>query len=144
MGGTTNPSRRSTLPETFEAVVIPRGMESFYEEQHFAPAVRAGGLLFISGQVGAEDDGSMPLDFGTQAENAMRRLESVLTAAGLTTSDLVSITSYHVGPVFPAVHDFVAAKDRYVSAPYPSWTVLGISELAVPDALLEVSAVAAY
>jgi enamine deaminase RidA (YjgF/YER057c/UK114 family) len=33
-------------------------------------------------------------------------------------------------------------KDRYLSAPYPAWTAIGISELAIPGGLVEIKVIA--
>jgi enamine deaminase RidA (YjgF/YER057c/UK114 family) len=36
----------------------------------------------------------------------------------------------------------MAVKDSFLPSPYPAWTAVGISELAVPGALVEIRAVA--
>jgi enamine deaminase RidA (YjgF/YER057c/UK114 family) len=37
---------------------------------------------------------------------------------------------------------FMKVKDKYLSKPYPAWTAIGITELAVPGGLVEVKATA--
>jgi enamine deaminase RidA (YjgF/YER057c/UK114 family) len=39
-------------------VVFPAGRQALYEKNRYSPAVRANGLLFVSGQVGSRPDGS--------------------------------------------------------------------------------------
>jgi len=56
-------------------------------------------------------------------------------------SDLVEITTYHV-EISRHMDVFMRVKDRFVHAPYPAWTAIGVSELIVPGGLLEIRAVA--
>ena len=39
-------------------VVFPAGRRALYERNRYSPAVKANGLLFVSGQVGSREDGS--------------------------------------------------------------------------------------
>ena len=50
-------------------------------------------LLFISGQIGSNADGSVPEDFSEQARNAWRNLLAILEAAGVAAENLVKITA---------------------------------------------------
>ena len=36
--------------------IIPPGMEAVYEKIHYAPAVRVGDTVYVSGQIGRDDD----------------------------------------------------------------------------------------
>jgi len=47
------------------------------------------------------------------------------------------MTSYHVG-LAAHIDEFCAVKDAFVPAPYPAWTAVGISELAIPGASVEI------
>jgi enamine deaminase RidA (YjgF/YER057c/UK114 family) len=121
-------------------VVIPEGMKRTYEGLHFAPAVREGDRLFCSGQVGTTPDGKISEDPETQFVQAFENVKAVLTAAGATFDDVLEMTTFHVG--FNAnIAKFMAVKDRYVEAPYPAWTAIGVSELAW-GALVEVKVIA--
>lgn len=37
---------------------------------------------------------------------------------------------------------FMAVRDRYLMAPYPAWTAIGVAELIVPGGLVELRAIA--
>ena len=37
---------------------------------------------------------------------------------------------------------FVKAKDKFLSPPWPAWTAIGIAELGIPGALVEIRVVA--
>ncbi|GHF82618.1 RidA family protein [Streptomyces thermodiastaticus] len=108
-----------------------------------APAVRANGLLFISGQIGRRPDGVPGETAEEQTELALRRLEEILRLENLTFADLVDVTSYHVG-IRENMAGFLAAKQRLVKAPHPAWTIIGVSGLASPEILVEIQATAAY
>ncbi|MEM7020591.1 MAG: hypothetical protein AAF512_25025, partial [Pseudomonadota bacterium] len=43
-------------------MVIPPGSERLYNDLHFAPAVKANGFIFLSGELGLNADGSVPED----------------------------------------------------------------------------------
>jgi enamine deaminase RidA (YjgF/YER057c/UK114 family) len=47
------------------------------------------------------------------------------------------MTTFHVG-LRDHLGTFLKVKDRYLEAPYPAWTAIGVVELAVPDALVEI------
>ncbi|MGH7965810.1 MAG: RidA family protein [Candidatus Binatia bacterium] len=122
-------------------IVIPKGMEHFYEQYHFAPAVKDGNRLYCSGVIGAAADGKVPTDPETQFTQAFELLKSVLTTAGVTLDDVIEMTTFHVGlqANLPA---FMKVKDRYMRTPYPAWTAIGVSELAFPGGLVEVKVIA--
>jgi enamine deaminase RidA (YjgF/YER057c/UK114 family) len=43
---------------TARDVVFPAGRQALYDKNRYSPAIRANGLLFVSGQVGSREDGS--------------------------------------------------------------------------------------
>ena len=122
-------------------VVIPKGMEAFYDHYHFSPAVKDHDRLFCSGMIGLEPDGSAVKEPEQQFARAFESLKSVLEAAGGSFADVVDMTTFHVG-LQGHFELFMKVKDRFLKPPYPSWTAIGISELAVPGALVEIKIVA--
>ena len=117
-------------------LVVPPSQQAFYDRFHFASAVRAGGLLHCSGQIGAGPDGRPPADPETQFTLAFEQVKAVLEHAGLAFSDVAELTTFHVG--MQHLRAFASVKDRYLAAPYPAWTAIGVSELAFPGGLAEV------
>ena len=122
-------------------VVIPKGMEQYYDQFHFAPAVKDGDRLYCSGVIGVDAEGKASPDPETQFTQAFESLKSVLTTAGVSFANVVEMTTFHVGlrANLPA---FMKVKDRYIQAPYPAWTAIGITELAFPGGLVEVKVIA--
>ena len=61
--------------------IIPEGMEIFYDDYQFSPAVQVGEMLVISGQLGIGEDGAIPEDIATQMDNAFQAIGQVLATA---------------------------------------------------------------
>jgi enamine deaminase RidA (YjgF/YER057c/UK114 family) len=121
--------------------VIPEWMRPIYDAWHFAPAVIDGDHLRCSGVIGLRPDLTVPEDAGDQFTLAFENLGGLLAEAGLTFADVVELTSYHVG-LQGHGEEFMAVKDAFITAPYPAWTAVGVAELAVPGALVEIQALA--
>jgi enamine deaminase RidA (YjgF/YER057c/UK114 family) len=121
-------------------VIVPDGMKATYDSFHFAPAVRHGDRLYCSGQVGTGPDGRLPSDPEAQFVNAFESVKSVLEAAGASLDDVVEMTTFHVG-FGTQIASFMQVKDRYMREPYPAWTAVGVSELAM-GALVEIKVIA--
>jgi len=123
------------------AQVIPASMRAMYENFHFAAAVRSGDLLICSGQLGAGPDGRGIADPAAQFAAAFDNVKAVLAEAGLDFSDVIEITTFHVG-LMQHLGAFIRAKNAVLPEPYPAWTAIGITELAMPGCLVEIRATA--
>jgi len=122
-------------------VIIPPGQEGVYKSWHFAPAVRTGNTIYVSGVIGLGPDGKVPDDPAEEFANAFAQLASTLEAAGASLADVVELTSFHVD-MADTLGPFVAAKDAVIGEPYPAWTAIGCTALAVPRGRAEVKATA--
>lgn len=118
--------------------VIPARMQPIYDTYHFAPAVIDGEQLHCSGMIGIGADLSVPDDPAAQFTLAFENLRGLLADAGLTFADVTHMTTYHVG-LRQHTAAFSEVKDAFMTAPYPAWTAVGVSELAVPGALVEIA-----
>lgn len=58
----------------------------------FSPAVRAGDILYVSGQIGVAQDGTVPPAMADQAKLAMENVRGALTLAGASFADVVKCT----------------------------------------------------
>src|SRR6266699_4847502 len=109
----------------------------------YSQAIRAGHLLFASGQIpldpasGSIVDG----DVGAQTRRVMDNLRAVLAAAGLSLADVVRTTIYVAD-----LNDFAKVNEVYGSyfdEPYPARATVQVARLP-RDARVEIDAVAAY
>ena len=98
--------------------------------------------ILISGIIGADAEGRLPPGFRSQAENVFTTLETILNEVGATLDDVASLNSYHVGDIHSQLRELVEIKATRIQAPHPIWTGVGVTQLGVPGALLELSAVA--
>lgn len=124
---------------TEDDVIIPPGSKA-YQRFHYAPAVRAGDTVYCSGVIGAVG-ASVPDDPAEEFTNAFQALRELLAAAGGTLNDVVELTTFHVD-LSTHLGAFVAAKDAAFPEPYPAWTAIGCTELALPGARAEIKATA--
>ena len=119
--------------------IIPASQQAMYDNFHFAPGVKAGNLLVMSGQVGMDGSGKCPEDLVEQFRLAFQNVEAVLLEAGGDLSSVVELTSYLIG-MREHLRDFIAVKDELIKEPYPAWTAIGCTELAMPGAVVEIRA----
>ncbi len=101
----------------------------------------AGSLVFVSGQVGIDADGTPADGVAAQAVQAVANLHAVLAEAGMTPSDLVKLTIYLTDP--EDVGPFMAAAGGSLPQPPPATTLLLVAGLAAPELKVEIEAVAA-
>ncbi len=118
------------------------GGGSIFDKFQYSSAVKAGGLVFVAGQIGLNPDGTIPEKPEQQFVNAFERLKLVLEETGCEMGDLVELVSYHVG-LTSHLADFMKVKEKYVPGPFPTWTILDIAGLARPGLIIEIKAVAA-
>lgn len=122
--------------------IIPQGMEAVYEKIGYAPALKVGRTVYVSGQIGRNL--SMQLVEGREAQiaQAFDNLQCVLEAAGASLADVVDLTSFHTD--MRDLPLFMQVRDRYFMAhPLPAWTAVGAHMLGgSPGYIVEVKAVA--
>ncbi|MES2249116.1 MAG: RidA family protein [Pseudomonadota bacterium] len=105
-------------------------------------AIQLGNLVFVSGQAAIGDDGEIvgKGDFDRQAEQAFKNLDRVLRAAGTTLGNVVKVTIFLTSMAnFPKI---VELRRQWFSAPYPADTIVEVSGLYSPDAMIEIEAIA--
>ena len=120
--------------------VFPANRHALYEAHGYSAAVRSDDLLFVSGQVGSRLDGSPEPDFETQVRLAFANLEATLLAGGCGFDDIVDVTSFHTDPEKQLDTILAVKGEVFKSAPYPSWTALGVNWLAGFDFEIKVTA----
>jgi 2-iminobutanoate/2-iminopropanoate deaminase len=109
----------------------------------YSAALRAGQLLFVSGQVPLDPDtGSMiDGDIGAQTRRVLRNIGALLQAGGLSPAHVVRTT------VFLAdMNDFGAMNEVYrefFAEPYPARSTVQAARLP-RDARIEIDVIASY
>ncbi len=110
--------------------VFPANPHTLYAEHGYSPAVRAGDLLFVSGQVGARADGTPEPDLADEIALAFANLRDVLAGAGCTPADVVDVQLFTTDPdaVFPLL--FAHHPAFWGEGPLPALTAAGVTWLA--------------
>jgi enamine deaminase RidA (YjgF/YER057c/UK114 family) len=120
--------------------VFPANRHALYDTHQYSPAIRAGDLLFVSGQVGSRADGSPEPDFSKQVKLAFDNLNAVLQAAGASFDDVIDVTSFHTDPEKQLETVMAVRAQEIGAAPWPTWTAVGVTWLAGFDFELKVIA----
>ena len=110
---------------------------------HYSHAVEAssiGRILFVSGQVGTNPDGTVADGISEQTKAAIENLRAVLAEAGMDVSDVVKFTIYLTDASL--LEGFVGAGAGPLSSPPPATTLLYVKALASPQLLVEIEAIA--
>jgi 2-iminobutanoate/2-iminopropanoate deaminase len=90
---------------------------------NFSPAVRAGGLVFVSGQASVDENGSIvPGTFAEEMDRSMRNVRRVLSDYGLDLGDVVRVGAYVQDPA--DLGEFNDLYRRYFTPPLPARTTI--------------------
>jgi enamine deaminase RidA (YjgF/YER057c/UK114 family) len=114
-------------------------------ERAYSPAVKVTGgtTIYMAGQTGYQDDRGevYPGDFDSQVGVAFERMRKTLEAAGGQLEDIVTMTVFITdmsnGTRFTQLRSQFFPEDRY-----PASALIGIKELARPEMLVEIQAIA--
>jgi enamine deaminase RidA (YjgF/YER057c/UK114 family) len=92
----------------------------------YPPVRRAAGLLFLSGEVGVDDDGNAPEGIAAQTRLTMERIERTLKAEGSDLAHVVSATVHLTNAAdFAGFNEEYARSEGAVSCAHDSVRELG-------------------
>lgn len=123
------PPKQTLMPED-------PGARAFQEMAGFSDAVVHGDTIYLSGVVTgpAPDEESLTPGY----ERAFARLDAILKRLGASWDDVLVFDTFHKGSVAAQVEALLPVKNRYITAPFPAWTALGVSDLYSPGAVTEI------
>ena len=109
----------------------------------YSPAIRAGELLFVSGQIPIDPaTGSLiEGDIAAQTRRVLENVGALLTAGGLTFADVVRTTIF-----LADIGDFGRVNEvygTYFAEPFPARATVQVARLP-KDARIEIDAIAWY
>jgi 2-iminobutanoate/2-iminopropanoate deaminase len=107
----------------------------------YSPAIKAGNLLFISGQIPVDPTTGNLIqgDIAAQADQVMRNLTALLRAAGASFTNVVRTTVY-----LADMDDFAGMNEvysRYIVDPPPARATVQVARLP-RDVKIEIDAIA--
>ena len=98
--------------------------------------------IYVSGQVALDPEGNLvaPNDLRGQTEQVFENLTTILAANGATFEDVVKITTFVT--TMDDLDGMREVRARYLPKEPPASTAVRISALVLPDAVIEIEAVA--
>lgn len=124
-------TKRLLQPAGVPQVFYPQGLE----------VTGAQRLVFVSGQVGTDDDGQWLDGVQAQTRQVIARVTAVLAEAGLTLDDVVKLTIYLTDPA--DYEPFLAVAGELIGQPGFTVTGLVVPFLSDPAQKVEIEAIAA-
>jgi enamine deaminase RidA (YjgF/YER057c/UK114 family) len=125
-------------------VAVNPGWER-YAKLTYSPAVRAGNVLFLSGQAAldpATERAVAPGDIVAQAEYTYDNILTVLRAAGAGPESLVKTVEYVTREGLQRYRETAGVRSRLLREPYPASTGIVCDRLLRPEFLIEVDPLA--
>ena len=108
----------------------------------YSPAVRAGGFIYVAGQVPVDPvtNQSVLGDIRQETRQVLSNVKRILEGCGATMADVVRTTVY-----LADVKDFAAMNEVYAEffgEARPARTTIAVAALPLPNAKVEVDAIA--
>jgi enamine deaminase RidA (YjgF/YER057c/UK114 family) len=123
-------------------VIVPEEAKESYETWGYAPAVKVGNTIYVSGVVSVlEGEGTYEERYARGFKSALDWIEKVLNEAGASLDDVVDIRSFHTD-LQRQLDVAVKVRMEAMSPPHPAWTAVGTTALASPDGVTEIKVVA--
>ena len=114
-------------------------------ERAYSPAVTitGGTTLYLAGHTGYQDERgeTYPNDFHGQVRVAFARLRKTLETAGGKLGDIVTMTVF-VTDMSNGTRFTQLRKEFFQEGRYPASALIGIKELARPEMMIEIQAIA--
>jgi 2-iminobutanoate/2-iminopropanoate deaminase len=108
---------------------------------NLSPATRFGALVFVSGQTGRHPaTGEVGKDIREQTRFVLERIKTILTAAGTSLDNVLTVTTYVTNPMLVPAYNEEYAK--YFPSSKPSRTTVTVAALNQPELLIEITVIA--
>ena len=122
-------------------IVQPEGLPNPAATRAYSHGVRAANMLFLAGQTGSDAQPAAGVGrFEAQTRRAFERMEAVLRAAGGTLDNVVTMTVFITDIRYG--DEFVRLRGEILRRDFPASALIGVSQLANPEALVEIQAIA--
>ena len=120
------PAEAGARQEATVLMAEHEGMRKNQEDWGYSSAVITGDTIYLSGIVAGMRPGDD--DMAGAYDRVYRLIGRTLERAGASWDDVVDLSSFHTDvetqvPIMAAVHK------KYVKAPYPAWTAIGVARI---------------
>lgn len=118
-------------------VIVPERNRRAYESWGFAPAIKVGDTIHVSGVIVLlAGEGTYEERYARGFVTALGEIEKILVEAGSSLDDVVNITSYHTD-IAKQIGIATSARKKAMNPPHPAWTAVGTTGLAIPEGVTE-------
>lgn len=93
-------------------------------------------IIVFSGQIGVQEDGTLPTDFKKEIEQMFDNIRDLLDHESITPEDITKVNIWSVKEI--DWDHFYATWDVFFSYDYPSMTIAYISALGLPEINIEI------
>lgn len=108
-------------------IILPKGAKP---GGNYSPGILVGDTLYISGQAGEDAAGNVAAQFEAEVKQAFDNIDVVLNAAGMSSSNVVSVQVYLTdGSLFQRMN---AVYTNYFKDPRPTRTTVVVAKLVGP------------
>jgi 2-iminobutanoate/2-iminopropanoate deaminase len=122
-------------------IIRPTGLPDPSETRAYSHGVRVGNTLYLAGQTGTDTPPAAGVGrFEGQTRRAFARMQTILEAAGGSFDNLVTMTVFITDIRYG--DEFVRLRGEILGRDFPASALIGVSQLANPEALVEIQAIA--
>ena len=129
------------MPKLEKTIVKPAGLPDPGPTRAYSHGVRTGNTLYLAGQTGTDAEAQAGQSrFEAQTRRAFERMRLILEAAGGMLDNLVTMTVFITDIRYG--DEFVRLRGEILQRDFPASALIGVSQLANPEALVEIQAIA--
>ncbi len=114
-------------------------------QEYFAQGTQVGNVLYLSGQIGIDQDGKTPTRIADQTRVAYMNLQGILSQFGADMSNIVDETYFvtDMDELFGNIEDVYGAREvAYGGNPEVCQTLVQVVALAQPELKIEIKCIA--
>ena len=114
-------------------------------QNYFAQGTQVGNVLYLSGQIGIDQDGNIPNGIVEQTKIAYSNMREVLSQFGADMSNIVDETYFvtDMNELFGSIEEVYSAREvAYEGTPEVCQTLLQVVALAQPELKIEIKSIA--
>ena len=124
--------------------ICPASWRDVFQKYTFAPAVKQGNLIFLSGFTGVDYATGELVgegDIAAQTRQILKNMQEILEAAGASVTDIVQTTDYIT--TTEGYRETAKVRREFFGDNFPASTGVIVAGLLRAKALIEINAIAA-
>lgn len=113
-----------------------------FKPYNLSLSAKADHLLFVTGQIGANDDGTFPDAFEAQLQNIFTHLDRILKEAKADWNNVVQLRTFHTWDLEAQFPKILELKAKYMPEHQHAWTAIGVTQLIPKPSKIEIDMIA--